>query len=982
MKKIIFLTLLAMFSVGTLSAQEERIFQEAERRFYNGDYQFALSRYTRLIEEYPNSEYVPDAKFREAVIFSYLGENEKALALFSRVIERYSFTRYYRHIPFWLGYNSYQLAAYQDALEYFEEALDEGAEAIRRDTLFYKGLSERALGRREAAFESAHSLFAMYERPEEDSEMLLLYTSLLVETGRFQNLYELYSEVDLQLLDMGVRHQLALYRAEALFHQAKDEEAEPIFRELLSEEDEVKTTAYKRLFVLYGRNGMEEKQQEIFDEAQSALANKPALLAEFLLRAGIQHYKEGEYELARSYLRRIWRTNPLEEVDGLVPLYLAQIMEKNGELEEAGETIREFLLVSSDRRKELLFTLARLESSLQRWDRTVETAEIFLQEYPESEMLPQINYLYAYALYRSGKLRQSLTVVQESFATGITGDFDRELLRLRSRLYASLDRPDAAIEDLREYLPKSDDNGQAAVDLAKLYFLQKEYDRVHELLSQYTADESAVSEESGENPASVSAVDEAGYHKLVYIDGVAALKQKDYQRALDVFGQISKESLSAAGLDELIPHYLFYAGWSEYRTGNYSRAGDFFGTLVENYPRSDRAAEAYYLKGWSAYVLEEYIEAREAFGAYSQMDVSEDAVVRGLFMYAKSSAAIGKENDALMLYQTIYREHQDSDFADDALYEYAAMLNSMERPLDAVDTYQSLYKVFPTSPLAEEALYRRGEILFQIGNFAEARDAFYEQRIRFPQGNLVDESLYWSGRAALEAGQPYGSVLVWEKLVQKHPESGFLDEVLLELARLYTDLGEYQQAVSYYTEYISAFPDQTERAEAEQQIATLKRIIGGQSSREAELSVQIEQEGFDSPDGRAAALELAKMYLYQYPEKNGASYEMLQDLLDKKDQDPGIAAQAQYLIGEYHRKRGDFRQAANAYVGAAVLGSGDDDLVARSLLKAAQTAAEAGDSSTARRMVQKLRSDFPQTQWSAEGESLLRRLPGSAGDGE
>jgi len=967
MKKGSLLVLCGLMCVLSLYAQQEdRLFREAERRFQKGDYQFAYSRYEQLIDEFPDSAYVADAKFRQAVIHTYLGRTNEALEMLGRISERYPNTRFYSYIPFWRGYNHFQLGEYSDALDFFtsyigEDRKTDSGDSLYRDALFYKALCERELQDREQALITVKRLYGLYDSPVEGPRALLLYASLLVETGRFEELYDFFADVPLELLDSEYRYRLSLYRAEALFQEGRMEESEPLFLELLDKVGEIQTTAYKRLFVIYGQTGQIGKQQEIFDEAQNRLSDRPGLLAEFLLRAGIQQYREGMYELSRSYLRRIWRTVPIEEIDGLVPFYLALIYEQNGDIGEAVELIEAYMQKSDDNRGDLLYTLGRLESTRENWNRAIELMEQFLGGFPESVHRDAAHYIYAHSLYRSGMYREALAVVQDSFAEGEGAAYDRELLRLRARLYTELNQTERAVQDLREYLPRYPGETDAYVDLVKLYFEQGDYEKLHNI----------VSEALGVLPDEEMT---AGLLKLKYMDGMTYMKQGEYTTAAEVFSRIEISDMQTAGLDELVPHFLFYNGWIHYTQGEYDESTGWFARLIDEYPDSVRTDEAVYLNGWAAYAGGDYVLAQRSFGDYSRRDLPQDEKVRGLFMYAKSSAAIGKSEDALLMYRTLYTDYPRSALADDALFEYAALLHSIGRSTDAARTYYSVYTSYPTSPLGEEALFRRGDLLYRSGEYREARDAFYEHRVRYPRGSLVDVSLYWSGHSALKVGQPYGAVLVWEKLVDQYPGSSFYTETLLELARLYTDLGEYQKSVSAYSRYLASNPAEEAGREARVQIDTLKRIMAGQNTREAELTVQLERYGLEDKQGIGAALELARLYLYQYPEKTSEAYDLLRKLQAMEGLERSTAAQTEYLMGEYFRKKSQYGEAASAYARAAVTGTGDDDLVARSLLKAAESAEEAGDFRTARQMVQKLKADFPHTQWVIEGESLLDRI--------
>ena len=113
MKRILVSAALVLLA-ATVAAQESdiQLFREAERRFESGDYQLALDRYETLLQDYPVSQYVPDAQFRIGVSLYRTGQPEAALEQLARVARRYRSTRYIDYVPFWQGVISYEIGAY------------------------------------------------------------------------------------------------------------------------------------------------------------------------------------------------------------------------------------------------------------------------------------------------------------------------------------------------------------------------------------------------------------------------------------------------------------------------------------------------------------------------------------------------------------------------------------------------------------------------------------------------------------------------------------------------------------------------------------------------------------------------------------------------------------------------------------------------------------------------------------------------------
>jgi TolA-binding protein len=967
MRKI-FVFLLLFGVIAGAAAQDERIFREAERRYTAGDYRFALSRYQTLIEDYPRSAHIADAHYRRAVIYYRIGEPRRALEGLRRVEQRYPYTQYYSYLPFWRGVIRFELEEYSAAVEELDSYLQQGDGTFRGEALLYKAMASRSLGETETALNAAKQALDEVAEPESAPRLLELYASLLVKEQRYGTLYELFDTIDMEELPEENTGKLALYRAEALFRQERYEEAEPIYRGLLGQEGEAQRIAFKRLFVLYQRTGREEKREEIFDAAQSSLAGRPELLNEFLLRVGIESYKKERYDLAESYLRRIWRSTERAEADGLVPLYLAGVLERKGEYRRAAEMIEEYLQISDSREEDLLFALGRIYSTAGEWGKAAESLTTLFARYPQTGYDRKATYLLAFARYKGEEPRKALTVIGDLFRRGEEGELYGELLRLKSRLHLRLGELQEALDTLNEYLPLHPDDTGAYVDLARIRFSRGEYRRVLDTAERFTR-----------NAANAEETFPDHFILTRYMEGLSLLALGEYGKASTVLETLTEFGHSSQVTGTITPHLLFYLGWSLYEENELEGAYERFTELIRRFPEHSRTPKAQYYAGWSAYARGDFQDAAGFFAGYGKNADSQKERDRGTYMHAQSLAAAGKRQDALVVYRSLFQDSPNSAFADEALYEYASQLEKSGRPEEAVKSYQRLHRQYPTSPLAEDALYTRGEVLYDMERWDAARDAFYEHRASFPNGQLLPLSLYWGGKAAENNDEPYGAALLWEKLVDEYPDSPLHRDALGGLARLYADQGEYEKALQHYTQLLSLYPEKARELGAEERIATLKMILQGKSEREAELQVLWENQGTSAEEGRNAALELAKMYLYRYSAEEERARRILEQLV-REVPDTESGARAHYYLGEYHMKQGEWARAARKYFDAALSASGDSDFIARAMYRAAESAAQAGDAAGARRMVSRLESEFPHSQWAREGRALLRRLE-EEGDG-
>ena len=118
-------------------------------------------------------------------------------------------------------------------------------------------------------------------------------------------------------------------------------------------------------------------------------------------------------------------------------------------------------------------------------------------------------------------------------------------------------------------------------------------------------------------------------------------------------------------------------------------------------------------------------------------------------------------------------------------------------------------------------------------------------------------------------------------------------------------------------------------------------------------------------------LELARIYIYKSGSQQNQAPTLLDELIEREQDDPEIAARAHYLYGEYYYRKNDLQIAAKSFLNAVLLYPEDRDLAAQSLYKAAEMASLAGNRAEARALVERIETLFPSSQWVEAGKKLL-----------
>jgi TolA-binding protein len=951
-RKTALLIIIFLFSAVSIFSQDRSavLFREAEARFEKGDYLFALQRYQELIDRYPVSEYVADSQFRKAVILYRTGKAEESLALLDRVQRRYGSTRFYRYIPFWKGVVHASLDNNNEAIQSLTQFIGSNPDRFLLEAGQYLALSYKKQGNTGRAADAALSALSSLPAGSYDPYTLSLALSLLLEAGRENEAFRLIEPVDLESFTPQWQKSLSFYKAEALFQSGELQEALPLYRLSLDAGPETASFAYQRLYRIYRELNMREERLDLYDRAIVALARNSDMLNRFLLQVGIEQFKEEEWELSESNLRRVMRTSGESQLSAMATLYISRIYREQGRIDEAINLIeqRERQLGTLD--LELLYTVSLLLVDKGHWEDAVRRLETFLARHPLSIHREEAEYLRAFSEYRLGNYRKALDLVNNIFSSGYAGRSNNQLLRLKSRIHTGARDYRAAVDTLVEYIPLAPEDLDARVDLLRLRYQLSEYSMV------------------AEHAEELAAIYPEKRSSIRYLQGLSLVALREYNQAISVFNRMLSPASEAD--PEIRPHALFYAGWSAYRIADYELAVKHFDEIIRTYPEHDLGVRSLYLLGWAHFARKDFSGAAEAFGEYGQQVAGREAD-SGIFMYAKSLSAAGDHETASAVFQSLVGQ-KNSLFSDNALYEYAQLMQISGRENEAIRAYYQLWQQFRNSPFAEEALYRRAELLYLSGRYSEAGDAFFFYRTRYPGGKLLDAGLHYGALASKREEAPYRAVLLWERLLEEHPKSPYYSDALEGLAQIYKELGEYRNAISYYSRLIALYPSLAASVGAEREIETLGRVLQGTDRQEAVLLVTIENEGASTVKGAEAMVELARMYLNRYDRKEEEAVKLLNRVTERGTSYPSLVSEAYYLLGEVEAERDELRKAVDNFLEAAASG-GEADTSARALFRAAEVAATSGDIPLAERIVRQIDVAFPGSEWAVRGRALLGR---------
>lgn len=943
------------------------LYQSAEQRFRAEDYPIALERYEQFLREYPASELVPDVQFRRAVVLFYLGRYQESADLLGRVQARYRSTRYLPFVPFYLGMAQFQLGQYDRAVRSLQ-SVQVRDPSIQNEARLYIARSQLAMDNTDQA--AADLSFLLNDATVSNDIRGFagaLYVSLLYDQQRYAEIPAVMEGIVEQEVSEQWMGQLELFHAEALFFLDELEAAEQLFEQLTAADLEISTVAFQRLFLIAQRSGTSEDVAGVIRRAEQVLAGRSEVLKDFWMRVGLSSFQNEEFRLADLYLRRVWDLRGIHSVDEIVPLYLAEIAEQRGDVDQGIVVLQDFLEQESS--PTALFRLAVLQSKAGQWENARSNAAQLRTMYPQSDLFARASYLHAYVLVQSDQYEDALGIIQNLRSRGMTSGIQSDLLRLEAQIHRSMDNPLDAVETFRGYLALRPDDLSATVEFITVLFEQERFAAVQDEIQDVLNSNPDMAEEHPEH-----------FAKLSYLRGLSSVTSGDFVAAANHFAPLSELSAVQArelssDAAELHPYNLFYHAWSYYQTGRYGQSLRLFRSIANEYPQGSLTPRAVYLAGWSAFADGDMQAAAELLRRVRSFDTDDSLTADAEYLLAQTYIELGDLAEGLVSYRRVFENFPHSNRAKEARFGYAETLVRLDRHDSAVEAFLSVTQRFPDTYIGQESLFRRAQILNDQGAYRQVQEVLFEYRTEYPNGDRIDDALFLGARIAEELNEPSGALLLWNRLIQEHRDSPYRFDAMMNAVRLHRARGEYRHALNLVSEANARYPDQAAAAGGQRIANELVLLVSGVPEREAELRVQIEQnQGASTQIGRDAILELGRTVIYESFEIASdaeRAVPLLRDVTQQATQAPDQAAEAYLLLGEYQMRSERYERAAELFLDAAATVETDRDLLARSLFRGAEALINDNRSAQARELIQRIRDSFPQTQWSEAAKRLL-----------
>ncbi len=907
---------------------------QAKIDLHNGNYKLAVKRLTKFIRERSNSPLVAQAALERAYMTFENKEYDGAEKYFfsAKKIGDEEFRErddsvYYNishKAVYWRAVALTFLKRYDDASESFQVCINNYPKGMYADdAMFALGLTSEIEGR----YETALNYYTTLEKDYPYSNSVV--PAKIRQVNNHLILREAQSAlIGIERANILIKHIEAqdsigrLYEKQSYFDTAPEEtlylkgeaynmlgnydKALDAFYTFLDTFKLSGLVNYVRLGAGWALINKKEYSQAInyYNDIINAINNnnEPVKALALLYRA-IAMKRNGNVPGAQKNLSEL-SVQPDFPFLGQVLLELGEIYYESGDFGNASRSLERGLRESGDdiiaTRLNLLLGATYMEQ--QRWSKAASVyaeAERLASKNTE-RFMPKKNWYLAEALLKRGiaevndKSYNTAMKPLQTFIGTQPGDsrIDEALFWLAEAYYRAglLNNAADYYDKVVTGYPKSKRREEALYGLGWSYFKQKKFRESSEAFDRMIKD----------YPKSKYAVE------VLSRQGDGYFVMRDYRKAADAY---LKAAEKAPRTDQ--GQYASYQRcYALYKGGMYSEAITALQAFAKDYPNSSFADNALYLVGWIRFQLKKYDQSIEDFKYLLLAYPTTSHAPKAYYAIGDAYYNQGKYEKARAAYQTVVDKFPDDPFAQDALKGIQYSLRALGKDVEADSITAEYSELNPESLFAMESKFNQSLEFYMSGKNKDAITEFEDYMKKYPESAKNAEALYWIGKSYINLNEPFNAERIFSKLQRDFPASDFTARSMVELGMMYTQQNQPGRADSIFSQVIEKYPDQQYAAQAGFEMGIIKFRMGDTTAA-INIFRDIADKYPDLADGDKSRYQVAMYYrgkgLYDSARTEFAL------LSKKKEENPVIASEAQYRLGEMWMRDKNYVEAIKAF---------------------------------------------------------------------
>jgi len=447
-------------------------------------------------------------------------------------------------------------------------------------------------------------------------------------------------------------------------------------------------------------------------------------------------------------------------------------------------------------------------------------------------------------------------------------------------------------------------------------------------------------------------------------DGHYVLKQ--YREAAQAY----KAAMNEGPRTEEGQYSAYQYGQALYRIDDFGGAIKAFRTFARSYPQSPLSASALYSVGWTLFQQRRYDEAISELRALLVDYPSTQLAARTHYTIADALYNMERYDEAISSYTIVKNQYSSSPLAGEAVKSIQYCLEFLGRIDEAKVVVDDFIMKNPESDIAKDLLMNRGLSLYNGKNYSGAiaeYEAFLKSNSDMERNA---EALFYLGKSFASLGEPAKAEQSWRDVFKRYANSEYAPLALLEIGLMKTNDQRLREADTAFALVMTEFPEHSSSAQAGFERAQIASSLG--DSLQALRFYTLIADTYSSTEYGDQSRYRIAMYFRSRLMYDSALVHFKP--LAKRIDNPNIAAEAQYRIGELWMKQKEYENAITAFLGVREQFSSIEDWFSLSLLGLGDCYETIKNYDAAKEVFQTLTTLRPEDDYGKSAAARLKRI--------
>lgn len=296
---------------------------------------------------------------------------------------------------------------------------------------------------------------------------------------------------------------------------------------------------------------------------------------------------------------------------------------------------------------------------------------------------------------------------------------------------------------------------------------------------------------------------------VIFLSAENRFLQKDYQRAAGAYKDFLERKDAPA---DLSARAHFRLAWIHRYAKRYEDALAELDKVDAAAAGKMVAGEALYLKGVCQFELKKHAESITSFQAYLQSGDAGRFGDDALLKLAVAQSKLGRPKEARESFERLLRDYPKSDLVPQAQYQLAECLYDLKQHGKAIEYYRQAADRQPPDDLSPYALFGIALCHYDQGEWAAAADSFSQVAEKFKSSDLAPQALYRKGLSLTKLGKWADAEVAFRALPAAAPKHEMARASLVMAGTCLQEQKKWEEAGKCFQSVIDAYPADKDQA--------------------------------------------------------------------------------------------------------------------------------------------------------------------------